>query len=180
MGPDRTLSDDLELFAVEPNRYVMGRYLNVTLIYWIAQATGPAVDQLQDFTRGVAQRFPSGFSNIQLVKEGAPLPDSQARSGFGAMMDEHAKQMACVAVVLMGGGFWASALQGVGTGLRMLSPRTFQMRFVRSPDELRPWFCFEHTQKTRVFVDHGRLSNAIERVFQAAVAPASLQGSMSS
>lgn len=161
----------IEVLAFEPQHYVMSRWHNITIIYWMNQATGPAVSLLSDLTRRFAQQHTEGFSNIHIVKEGAPLPDAEARGGFAAMMEEHAKSMACVAIVLMGGGFWASALQGIGTSLRMITPRTYMMRFARSPDELRTWLPHEHSRRTRQLVDGTSLSNAVDQVFQASLAP---------
>ena len=162
----------IEVLAFEPQHYVMSRWHNITMIYWMNQATGPAVRLLSDLTRRVASECPQGFSNIHIVKEGAPLPDADARAGFAAMMEDHAKSMACVAIVLMGGGFWASALQGIGTSLRMITPRTYMMRFARSPDELRVWLPHEHSRRTRHLVDGTSLSNAIDHVFRASHEPA--------
>lgn len=165
--------ESVEVLAFEPDHYVMSRWRNLTIIYWMNQATGPAVKLLTELTRDVVQQYPGGFSNIHIVREGAALPDAEARVGFAGMMDEHAKRMACVGVVLMGGGFWASALQGIGTGLRMITPRTYMMRFARNPDELRTWLPNEHNRRTEHPIDGVSLSNAIAQVFQLSQ-PASL------
>jgi hypothetical protein len=163
----------VEILAHQPGHYVFGLWRNITIIYWMLQANGIAVRRLQAITATVAEAHAQGFSNIQIVKDGAGLPDAEARHGFSAMADAHANQLACVAIVLLGSGFWASAVQSMVTSLLMLAPRAFIMRFARSPLELRDWLPKEHHKRTQEEIDAMGLARAIEEVLRVGAASAS-------
>lgn len=79
------------------------------------------------------------------------------------MMSRYGKTSGCMAIVLMGGGFWVSALQSLITGLRMLSgPNPPLLRFAREVGEVRAWLPREHLVRTGERIDEGRLMSAIE------------------
>ena len=93
------------------------------------------------------------------------MPEADVRAAVLAMSSHFAPRTACLAVVLMGAGFWASALQSVLTALRMLAPhRSGLMRFSREPAELCDWFPAEHTRRTSRYVDSAGLAHVVGRV----------------
>jgi hypothetical protein len=165
VAPSRPL-EHVEILAYQPGHYVFALWRNITIIYWMQQANGTAVLRLQAVTAEVVQAHPEGFSNIHLVKEGAGVPDAEARRGFDAMMQRHPNALACVAIVLMGAGFWASALQSVITGLLMVAPRQFMLRFASRPLDLLGWFPREHEKRTGEVIDAPSLSQAIDHVLR--------------
>jgi len=116
---------------------------NMTLIVWWTQATGAAVERVARLTRDVCAEYPR-ISNIHLIREGAPLPTPAARSGFVAMMRDHAEQLANVAVVVGGSGFWASTMRSAITGMRFVSPRTFELRLHGRAEEIASWLPAAH------------------------------------
>jgi hypothetical protein len=64
--------------------------------------------------------------------------------------------------VMLGAGFWASALQSMITGLRMLAPpRPSILRFARDPLELKAWFPHEHLVRTGQRIDEARLMSVM-------------------
>jgi hypothetical protein len=156
--------ESVEIVAYQHGHYVVGVWRNLTIVYWMAQANGVAVRRLQAITEQVVKDHTSGFSNVHIVREGAGLPDAEARQGFSVMTDRYAHDIACVGVVFMGAGFWASAMQSVITGITMLVPRAFTIRFARHPAELRTWLPAEHNRRTGAEIDAVGLAAAIDEV----------------
>ncbi|NVB39534.1 hypothetical protein G6O69_16955 [Pseudenhygromyxa sp. WMMC2535] len=55
--------------------------------------------------------------------EGTPMPDSASREKAAALFNELGERFKCLDVVLLGGGFWASALRSAITGLGLMLRR---------------------------------------------------------
>jgi hypothetical protein len=149
------------VLAAVPGHYQLCTLQNLTLVFWAAQANGSAAHNIMALTRDFVLQHPTGFSNIHIVREGAPLPDAAARACFVKMMDEFQQDMKCVGVVLDGAGFWASAVQGAITGMRMLAPRTFAIRVASTADEIASWLAPESSQRTGVVLEPARVREAI-------------------
>ena len=154
----------IRVVSQEPDDHVFARWSNLTLIHWRTEPRGSHVRGLEDMARQVLQDHPEGFSTVQLVREGIGLPDAEARAGIAKMMSDLDMNIACIAVVFMGAGFWVSALQSVVTGIRLLAPRTFQMRFASEPIDLATWLPAHHHRRTGVQIDPAALAQAIDRV----------------
>ena len=152
------------MVSQEPDDHVFARWSNLTLIHWRTQPNGTHVRILEDMARQVLLDYPEGFSTVQLVREGIGLPDADARAGIAKMMSDLDMNIACIAVVFMGAGFWASALQSVVTGIRLLAPRTFQMRFASETSDLAIWLPAHHYRRTGVQITSAGLMQAIDRV----------------
>jgi hypothetical protein len=88
------------------------------------------------------------------------------------MMHEHSTSLACVATVLLGTGFWVSALQSVATGLRMLSPRSFDHRTTNSIESTVAWVPKVHRERTGVEIDPEHLQTALEDAYARTIAMA--------
>lgn len=161
--------ESVAILAHLPGHYLVAVWRNVSLVYWMREGSVEAVAQIRAaLDPTYAQAAAHSFSTIHLVRDGAGLPEADVRSALLAMSSHFAPHTACVGIVLMGAGFWASALQSVLTALRMLVPqRSAMMRFSREPAELCEWFPVEHTQRTRVYVDRAGLADALQRVLTA-------------
>lgn len=133
----------------EPGVCAIGYAHNLTIIVWWSQATGAAVERVAAVTRAVCAEHAS-FSNIHIIKAGAPLPTVEARNGFVQMMKVHADQLRNVAVVVGGEGFWASMMRSAVTSMRFVSPRSFELRLHGKADEILNWLPSAHWQRTRV------------------------------
>lgn len=178
-APSRPL-EQVEILDYQPGHYVVALWRNVTIVYWMQQADGFAVSRLQAITAEVVRAHPQGYSNIHLVKEGTAVPDTDARHGFNEMMERYPDALACVAIVLMGAGFWASVLQSVITGLLMIAPRKFLFRFASRPPDLLGWLPREHAKRTGVEIDALGLSQAIDQVLRVDATTAELDTSAAS
>jgi hypothetical protein len=162
-----------EVLDSEPGLFSVYSWLNTTIVVWPHHATGSIVDRLAQVTRLEAREHKNGFSNFHLVKNGAGLPTPEARKGFVAMMHEHSTSLACVATVLLGTGFWVSALQSVATGMRMLSPRSFDHRTTNSIESTVAWVPKVHLERTGVEMDPDHLRAALEDAYSRTMALAS-------
>lgn len=153
--------------------YVFGSWKNVLITYWQHQANGEAIKQLVAVCDELLQAHPAGVSIVHLVREGAGIPDADAREGLARMGDRFANETACLAVVLMGAGFWASALQSVITGIRLIAPpRPSIMRFSRDPEALESWFAQEHQRRSGVRIEPAVLTALLRSVCDTADADA--------
>jgi hypothetical protein len=170
--PNATPWQRLEVLDSEPGVFAVYSWLNTTIVVWPRHATGSIVDRLAQVTRLKVREHKSGFSNFHLVKNGAGLPTPEAREGFVAMMHEHSTSLACVATVLLGTGFWVSALQSVTTGLRMLSPRSFDQRTTNSIESTVAWVPKVHRERTGVDIDPEHLRAALEDAYARTIAMA--------
>ncbi|MDB4974171.1 MAG: hypothetical protein JWN48_2512 [Myxococcaceae bacterium] len=163
----QTNPDAVAILAHHPGHYLVAAFRNVSMVYWMRQGTLEAVSRIREALEEAHDRAPErAFSTIHLIRDGAGLPEPDVRTAVLSMSSHLAPRTACLAIVLMGAGFWASALQSVLTALRMLAPqRSALMRFARDPAELGAWFPAEHTRRTTVFLGAGELASALETVF---------------
>ncbi len=162
----------------EPGKFAFFGWQNVLVSVWLAAGTGAAVERLGNATRPYEKFHPRGVSNIHLVKGGAGMPTAEARAGFVGLMERYSAWFACIAVSLLGRGFWASALQGAVTGMRMLAPRSFEMRIHDDIEGVLEWLPDEHLRRTGVFLDKDELYAVMNQAFlEAAGEPILIPGS---
>jgi hypothetical protein len=157
--------DELVISVHEPGRYVLGSWRNVLLFYWQVAGTPHAVALLEQAIIELHGEHSAGLSMVHLIKEGAGLPDPEVRKALLTSLGRHAEAIGCISVVMMGAGFWASALQSAITGLRMLAPpRSSLLRFSREPADLKAWLPHEHLVRTGQRLDDVRLLAVINEL----------------
>jgi hypothetical protein len=135
------------------------------IFVWLSAATGADVELLAKGIGPNLKLYPRGQSHIHVVKSGIGLPTPEARARFAALMEQYDRQLACVAVALLGRGFWASALQGAITGMRMLAPRSFEMRTHSDLEAIVEWLPDAHGKRTGVFLEPVELLAAVKQAF---------------
>lgn len=135
---------------------------NITLIVWQAQPTERAVERLQAVTDKRRKQFPHGISVIHVVKGNIALPEQGTREAFVRLMKSSNGVLACVAVVVGGSGFWASAARSLVTGLRVLARGEFEMRLHGEISEVVKWLPEKHAARTGVQVEPAQLSQALQ------------------
>jgi len=156
------------ILANSTGHYTVAVWGDVGIVHWMRQADGTAMQRVQDSFKSVVANHPRGVSFIHLVDDGAGLPDPDARRVLTDMMAGFAEVTVCVAVVLMGAGFWASALQSLLTGMRLFAPpRPWTMRFAMRPAELRKWLPPLHEQRTSQPLHFDELEAAIHGVLSS-------------
>jgi hypothetical protein len=134
------------------------------IVSWTSRATGAAATRLSDVTQRMTASHPSGISAIHLIANNVGVPTPEGRSGIMKIMNDKAKSLACVAVVVGGTGFWASTMRSVVTGMRFMTPRNFDLRLHASSEEVLDWLPKEHEQSTGVSVDSALLARVLRSV----------------
>lgn len=145
-------SAELTLTAVERDVCAIGTWRNLVIIVWWSSGTGPAVGRLAEVTERMRNSHPQKVSHIHLVKNRAGYPDADARAALVKIMREHADGIANCAVVIGGTGFWASTMRSAVTSMRLLSPRSFEMRLHGASDEIIEWLPEAHKARTGVLL----------------------------
>jgi hypothetical protein len=146
----------------DPGAFLFGAWRNVFVGIWESQATIPAVDRMVKATDTLSELYPTGRSTIHIVAPGAALPTADVRAYFVNTLKKNADNLACVAVVVGGTGFWTSALRSFVTGLRWLAPRSFDFRMCGSIFEVARWLPAEHNKRTGIEIDSRRLTQVLE------------------
>jgi hypothetical protein len=152
-------------FDAQPGQYAFFSWHNVIILVWPNSATGASVERLGNHYRAMLKRDPKPQSHIHVVKAGAGLPTGEARAGFVKLMHEFENDLAAVGVCLLGSGFWASAIQGAVTGMRMLAPRSFEMHIHNDFESLVQWLPAEHLLRTGVALGPDHLLAALNTAF---------------
>ena len=158
----RTRADESIVLDSEPGAFIFGSWKNVFIGIWESQATMAAVDRMVKATDTMTELHPTGRSTIHIVVHGAGLPSADVRTHFVDVLKKNADQIACVAVVVGGTGFWTSALRSFVTGLRWLAPRTFHFRLFSTIEDLARWLPDEHNKRTGIEIDPLQLVKVVE------------------
>jgi hypothetical protein len=163
-GPsDAQLLSELTVEDSEPGRFHMASWRNVLMVRWESAADSSAVERLAKVSKALAAaNLGTRRSNIHVIGEGVGLPTPAARDGFVELMKEHADRLACVAIVVGGTGFLASAMRSLMTGMRLLAPRSFNYRLHGSIEEVAKWLPTEHLAKPGEEIDGRRLGQVLE------------------
>ena len=141
-------SPDLALMAYEPAAYAFYRWDDIAVNVWLSHPTGEAVRVLARLTEESSQCNPKGLSSIHWIENGAGLPTPDARQELAEIVRHHEGHLVCVAVLLRGSGFWASAVRSALTGVALLSPKRYPLRFFADLPELSSFVEHAHEQRT--------------------------------
>jgi hypothetical protein len=162
-GGDRKprLDDAPIIHDAEPGAFLFGSWKNVLVAVWESQATDSAVERMAKVIRTVADARPEARSNIHIILDGAALPEAPTRAKFVELMKQNDGQVACIAVVAGGAGFWASAFRSFITGLRWLAPRSYDLRLQGTIEQVVRWLPSEHLRRTGVKLDPVRLQRLL-------------------
>ena len=129
-----------------------------------------AVARLTTVSDPMATAHPEGVSAIHLVQGGTDTPTDEARAGFIEQMTRYESLLACVAVVLLGRGFWASALHAAIVGMQLVAKRPFAFDVVRSIDHVTGSLPAEHLRRTGVALDPKALGDHLRRALSEVAA----------
>jgi len=70
----------------------------------------------------------------------AAAPDAQGRARAARMFREVGPNLTAFAVITEGGGFWASAIRSIVTGLNLATRNSFAFKAFASMELAAPWF----------------------------------------
>lgn len=154
----------IELVSESPGVNQVWAWRNVVVVMWTGKATAEVTRTLGPITREILLRTRAHkLSYIHHVSNNLVMPDADAREVLLDLSREFVQETACVAVIIEGGGFWASAIRGFVTGIRVLAPRELNLRMHKGIAELLAWFPEEHARLTGVELDPQELVRQLER-----------------
>jgi hypothetical protein len=147
--------------AIEAGTYGFYRWQNVAINVWSGQPSLAAVQVLSELTERSLSECPGGIASIHWLDSGVGLPTAEVRVRLGELARRYPKHVSCVGVLLQGSGFWASATRSALTGVMLLAPRTFALRFFGDVGELSAYIAREQAQRGAP-IDAESLMAAIE------------------
>jgi len=155
---------NFKLLDREPEAWSFGVWKNFVIGVWSKRGTAIAVQTLAKTSRS----FNTKYTSVHIIKSGAALPTPEGRAALGDLLKERSGKLACITVVLLGSGFWASAVQSMITGLHMLTGRAMKLRICETLDEAAVWLAKEHPELTGVPVTAAELRAVFEEALAAA------------
>jgi hypothetical protein len=155
----------IEVVGGTPDINQVWLWHNVVVVSWLGKPTPESARSLGPLVEGLMPRMSAQkLSFIHLVPNNLPLPEADTREELLMLSRSYTHLTACIGVIIAGGGFWASAIRGFVTGIRVVAPRDFDLRMHKSISELLTWFPEEHAQRTLVELEPSELIAQLERV----------------
>jgi len=146
-------SDELTLLGEIPGKMSAYGWCNVLIVCWPQPSDVPGVVALSEARARFMDHHPEGVSVVQITAQ-ASVPNAETSATWLEMMRRHSDRLRCIAVVIAGEGFKASALQSWVTDKRMVrAPGDFKMRFHTSVEDVLRWLPAEHKRRTGVQLD---------------------------
>jgi predicted nucleic acid-binding Zn ribbon protein len=152
---------ELVSLAIEPGVFAFYRWNDIAINVWASQPTGDAVEVLAQLTERSVSECPNGLASIHWLDQGVALPTAEARHGLAEIAKRYERHLMCVGVLLQGSGFWASATRSALTGIMLLAPRTFSLRFFGEAPELSALIVRERARRARTAVEPERLTRVV-------------------
>jgi len=142
----------------QPGAWSFGVWQNFVIGVWSARATAEAVGSLGR----TARSFKEKYTSLHIIKTGAALPTADGRAALVELLKERTGKLACITVVLLGSGFWASAVQSMITGLHMVAPSgSTKLRIYDTIEDAVAWLAKEHGTLTGVDVNASDLRSVL-------------------
>lgn len=158
-----TASEPITVVGGYPGVFRAGQLDQLVVTSWFAPVSLPAAHELVRATENVIARIGTQrFSTVHLMDRRMRIPESDVRDVVVQLTRDSAPHVACVAVILNGTGFWASAIRSFLTGLRVLAPRSFDIHVHTSVAEVIDWLPAEHAQRTGVTIDAATLQTLLQ------------------
>jgi hypothetical protein len=141
----------IALVGEYPGVHRVWLWRNVIVIAWYGKPSGPATREIGAITDRVLVEYGMPLlSFVHVIANKLELPNADTRTALLHNTERLVDRTACVAVVLSGAGFWASAMRSFVTGFRVLAPRSFDLRVHAAALELLDWFPAAHLRRTGV------------------------------
>ena len=154
------LGGDVVVRQEEPG-FVITEWKNVSIVVWGVQATLPRAAKLRDAGEALIARHPEGIASVQIIANGVALPDSATRAELDRLTNGFAPNLSCIATVLEGSGFWASAMRSFITSIHWVARRPFKVRIGSTLADAAAWIPAPHYERTRVRLGQAELLRAL-------------------
>lgn len=159
-----TVGGELKLVDSEPGKFAFYTWQNITIVVWPSLATAPAVARLAVVLQSMAEAHPKGMANVQIIPGSAAVPTPEARKGFVELIGKHSKDFSSVEVILLAGGFWASAMRAAVTGISMVVPHPFPLRMHGKMSEAARALAKDNLKRTGGQIDVDNLTSILKTV----------------
>lgn len=159
-------SASVQVQYVSKGRCAFGHLGNLALQVWHGQADGASAIALGELADGLFAMYPGGISGIHILRGGTDLPTADARKRFAEIMRDKGPWIGEAAMVLEGGGFWASAVRGVFTGLRLAAGGRVGLRVAADLNEVMTWLPGSHLERTGVTLQPDAIARALDVLHQ--------------
>jgi hypothetical protein len=159
---------EIESLGGEPGVVSLYGLENITIIVWHGKPTVAAVEQLTRVSQHRRAKFSHGISAVHLVPATFELPDGPTRDMFVKLLRDGDGKLAVVCVLIRGGGFWASAMRSLLTGLRVLSRGSVDLGLHTELGATVDYLLPRHHEKTGVPIGREQLSAVLTKLFDAA------------
>jgi len=162
----------LALEAHVPGRYVAATLPELVAFHWVGDAERSGIQCLEQLLDRQSANRTKPVSALHVVHERVGLPNAEVRGALISLLEAYARTMGCVGVALLGTGFWASAMRSALTGIRMIVPMgALPMRFVQGVDEVVPWLCATHQERTGQALNPASIHFALTQLRDVAEGP---------
>ena len=148
------------LLHEEPGALTVGALDNVLIAVWRSAASARCLAELETAIKWMQILDPLGRSAVHIVHNGRLMPSPETQQGFIELIKR--SQPACCAAVLLGSGFWASALRSATTQVAVHGHRGFEFRQHQDLREVVTWLPEKHHELTGVRVRPERLTTVLE------------------
>lgn len=121
---------------------------DVAIFVW---SDAPTVDSLAGYARCCSEliaEHPGGLSAVGFLVPGGRLPTSEVRAELSRITDTLGDHLAGLAIVVLGTGFWASALRGLLTAVHMLLRKAIAMHVFSNSEAAVSWLAERHSERT--------------------------------
>ena len=158
-APARATTRDLD-----PGRFRFSVWRNVSITMWTDQATLEAGERVLRVSRELNEEFPEGRSQVMIVADGTMPPDTAASELLTEIYNPKLSRIVCIAAVLEGSGFWASAIRGRMTSMRIAGGGAMAIRTQDTVEEVASWLPEEHAKRTGVTLSAVELRAVLQAV----------------
>jgi len=126
--------------------FVVGAMRDVMFVLWATRATTQTAQKLEQVGRSLIAAH-GKISSIHVAMNAVPLPEAPAREALQGVTLRLGADTIAVAVVLIGHGFWASALRAFVTSLRWggASLVPFKVHVCDSTLDAAVWLAPQHS-----------------------------------
>ena len=157
----------IEAFGGEPGVVSLHGFENITIVVWYGKPTLAAAQLLARVSQRRRAEFTNGISAVHLVQGVFEMPDAPTRDTFVKLLRDGGSKLAVVCVVIRGGGFWASAMRSLVTGLRVLSRGSFDLGLHTELSAAVDYLLPRHHAKTGVPIIAEQLTAVLSELFDA-------------
>jgi len=108
---------------------------NLFVMLWRGATTDVALDDVHAALERVVAQHEEGIAIVSIIQRGAPPPSSAHRGRVREFQETLSSRLRCLAIVIEGMGFWASAVLGAATAIISARRVRFPQKVCRTHEE---------------------------------------------